>query len=120
MIKAGIDALLVAYNLNNADPFGMYQMFDPAAGVVDNYSKFSDPKSSALLEQAAGTYDDVERAKLTVEAQKIIMGQIPMIPIVSEDSVVYMGAGVTGAPASFSQIWSAWAASLGGRSEHEK
>lgn len=113
MAAAGIDMISLSFNVNNADPFGMYQIFDPQAGIVDNYSGFNDPAATKLLAQAAGTYDDVERARLTAAAEKIIMDRLPMIPILSSNAVVFMSKGVTGAPASFSQIWSAWAAELG-------
>lgn len=114
MAAADIDMISLSFNVNNADPFGMYQLFDPGAESVDNYSRFEDPEATRLLDKAAGTYDDLDRARLTVAAQKIIMAQLPMIPIMSINAVVHMGEGVTGAPASFSQIWSAWAADLGG------
>lgn len=114
MAAADIDMISLSFNVNNADPFGMYQIYDPEAGAVDNYSGFTDPEAARLLHDAAGTYDDVERARMTVAAQEIIVAQLPMIPIMSINAVLYLGEGVTGAPASFSQIWSAWATDLGG------
>ncbi|KAA0084559.1 ABC transporter substrate-binding protein [Mycolicibacterium sp. P9-64] len=114
MAAADIDMISLSFNVNNADPFGMYQLFDPAAKGVDNYSRWEDPDATRYLAEAAGTYDPVERAKLTVAAEKIIMNALPFIPVMSVNAVLYMGPGVTGAPASFSQIWSAWAADVGG------
>lgn len=112
--RAGIDLFSVAYNVNNADPFGMYQTFDPGAGSVYNYSHFEDDTATKSLEEAAGTYDDVRRAELTVAAEKKVMASLPIIPIVSTGTVLYMDNSITGAPASFSQIWYPWAADVGG------
>lgn len=114
MAAAGIDMISLSFNVNNADPLSMYQMFDPAAQTVDNYSRYQNPEVTKYLQQATATYDDVKRANLTVAAQKIVMDDLPLIPIMSVDAVLYMAAGVTGAPASFSQIWSAWGAEVGG------
>lgn len=114
MVKAGIDLVSVFFNLNSADPFGMYQIFDPAANNVYNYSHFESPTATQYLEAASTEYDAVKRAENTVKAQKIIMGGFPMIPLVSNYAVLYLGRSVTGPPASFSQIFSAWAPELGG------
>lgn len=111
--KAGIDLLYSPFNVDAADPFGLYQLFIPDVHSIYNYSGYENPEVTRLLSRARGTYDDVQRAKYTAAAEKILMDALPMIPLVSPYVMSYFNDRVTGAPTSYSVYWSAWANRLG-------
>ena len=53
-------------------------------GVTDNgnnHTNWSNPRYDQLIEQAARTQDPKNRHKLFEEAEKILIGQMPVIPI---------------------------------------
>jgi len=111
--KAGIDLLYSPFNVDTADPFGIYQLFIPDVHSIYNYSGYENPEVTRLLTRARETYDDVQRAKYTAGAEKILMDDLPMIPLVAPYVMSYFNNRVTGAPTSYSVYWSAWANRLG-------
>ena len=83
-------------------------------GGRQNYDGFSDPKLTALLEQARSTAGPDQRAALVSEAEKLAAAQLPWIPNVQPNTVLLLGKGLTGAVSSSAYLFSPWADQLGG------
>ena len=83
-------------------------------GGRQNYDGFSDPKLTALLEQARSTAGPGQRAALVSEAEKLAAAQLPWIPDVQPHTVLLLGKGLTGAVSSSAYLVSPWADQLGG------
>ncbi|NYD78325.1 ABC transporter substrate-binding protein [Arthrobacter cupressi] len=114
--RAGADAFVTTNYMNVADPL-IHLAAIAGPGGMQNYSGFSDPKITELLDKARATSGDAERAKLTVEAEALIMDKEPWLPVVDSATRLYMNKRVTGAPASFVYLYYPWAAELGGTGE---
>jgi peptide/nickel transport system substrate-binding protein len=95
-----------------ADPLSEYQTLtspkDPS-----NINQWSDPAFNRLVAEASAEQNAAKRDGLLAQADAIAYQQMPVIPIVDVSNTVYMGPGLTGAPASFIDFFSPWAASLG-------
>ena len=65
------------------------------------------------MEQARTTADPNQRATLIVDAQKLIMQELPWIPVADPDTILIMNKKITGAPATFSYMFAPWLAALG-------
>lgn len=111
--RAGADAFVTTNYMNVADPL-IHLAAIAGPGGMQNYAGFSDPKITELLEKALATSDDAERARITVEAEALIMDKEPWLPVVDSSTRLYMNKRVTGAPASFVYLYYPWAADLGG------
>ena len=83
-------------------------------GGVNNFDNFSDPKITALVEQARSTANVDERAALVAEAEKLTVQQLPWIPDVQPNTVLVLSKGLTGAVSSSAYLYSPWADQLGG------
>jgi peptide/nickel transport system substrate-binding protein len=112
-VAAGIDLMYAPFNVDAADPFALYHTFIRSVHSVYNYGGYYNAKANQLLEEAQETYDDVQRAELTAAAEKIIMSELPFIPLVSPYVMAYLNESVTGTPTSYSVYWSSWANQLG-------
>ncbi len=111
--RADVDAwFTVAYG-DNADPGALLASIALPSGV-NNYMSYENPEVIALLEQAQSTFDDKERARLIVEAQAIIMEDLPLIPVALPNNTLITSSELTGAVTSFSMMYAPWANQLGG------
>ena len=111
--RADVDAwFTVAYG-DNADPGALLASIALPSGV-NNYLSYENPEVIALLEQAQSTFDDEERARLIVEAQAIIMEDLPLIPVALPNNTLITSSELTGAVTSFSMMFAPWANQLGG------
>jgi peptide/nickel transport system substrate-binding protein len=82
-------------------------------GGAQNYNGYSSSAVDSLLNEAAATADDSERAELVNQVQAAAMKDLPWIPIVDPAVRLFLGNRVTGAPASFVYLYYPWAADLG-------
>lgn len=111
--RADVDAwFTVAYG-DLADPGPLLGQAALPGGNL-NYLPYDNPEVTSLLEQARATTDDAERAQLTVDAQAIIMEELPIIPVALPDNTLITSSDLTGAVASFSNMFAPWANQLGG------
>jgi peptide/nickel transport system substrate-binding protein len=117
--REGIDLLYGPFDVNTTDTLGVYHVFLPSAHSIYNYAGYDNPEVGDLLEKAMVTYDDVQRAKLVAAAEKIVMDDMPFIPLVAPKVMAYLKQGVTGTPTSYSVYWSSWANQLGAGGEGE-
>ncbi len=113
--RAGLDAFFVNSYPDYGAPEAQYQQFVLPGGSL-NYSGFNDPQITKLLDRSRSTANAAARARLVVQAQTLIMQQLPWIPLSAPDTVLVTQKNLTGAPASFSYMYAPWAAvKLGGR-----
>jgi peptide/nickel transport system substrate-binding protein len=86
----------------------------PAEGIVSyNFNEYDNPEVTQALADGRGTDDAAERAEITRKAQAVAAEDVPVMPMVVPDSLVFMNNRVTGAPASFSYLYYPWGRDLG-------
>jgi peptide/nickel transport system substrate-binding protein len=95
-----------------ADPLADYQTLtspkDPS-----NINRWSDPAFDRLVAQASATQNAATREALLARVDAIAFQQMPVIPLEDVANTLYLGPKLTGAPASFIDFFSPWAATLG-------
>lgn len=74
---------------------------------------FRNPKNDALLTQARQTADKTQRANILLQAQALQASQVPVFPLVAQSNPLFMNNRITGAPASFCQLFYPWARDIG-------
>jgi peptide/nickel transport system substrate-binding protein len=108
-LRAGLDGFFVNSYPDYGAPEAQYQQFVLPSGSL-NYSGWQNAQVSKLLDESRGTADETKRAQLVVEAQKIVMQQLPWIPMSAPNTDMITQSNLTGAPASFSYMYAPWAA----------
>ena len=111
--RAGIDGFFTVNYPDYADPAGLYATF-VVPGGSQNYDNFSDPNITNLMETARTTANNNSRAKLIAQAQKLIMSELPWIPVALPDTILVMNKKITGPPPTFSYMFGPWLGKLGG------
>ncbi|MFD5248190.1 ABC transporter substrate-binding protein [Amycolatopsis sp. NPDC058340] len=94
---------------------GVYY-YAPAFALKDNlfnWTGWSDPRVETLLTEGQQVADPQVSAQKFVAAQKIFAAARLQISLASLHERLYLNNRITGAPASFAYISSAWAASVG-------
>ena len=108
-----VDAFTTSNYGDYADPSGLFKSIAMEGGS-QNYDGWSDPAVTKALNSARSEADPAKRAQFVIDAQKIITDQMVWIPLVAANNVVIMNKSITGAPATFSYMFSPWAVYLGG------
>jgi len=108
-VRAGLDGFFVNSYPDYGAPEAQYQQFVLPSGSL-NYSGWQNAQVSQLLDESRGTADETKRAQLVVQAQKIVMQQLPWIPMSAPNTDMITQSNLTGAPASFSYMYAPWAA----------
>lgn len=111
-VRKGVDLFYSLWYPDFADAYDVYTNFR-GGGSIYNYLGYSDANVNALLDAAGRTYDPVQRAKSVVKAESKILQDLPWIPVVDMDNLLYLNNQVTGAPASFVELYYPWAADVG-------
>ena len=82
------DMTLLSWGSDFPDPIGnMYFPFT-SVNVITNVAAYVNPDVDRLLEEARGTTDDDERARLLIEVQQIVVDELPWAVYVSPDVVL--------------------------------
>jgi peptide/nickel transport system substrate-binding protein len=111
--RADVDAwFTVAYG-DSADPGTVLGQGVLPGGNL-NYLPYDNPEVTELLSQARTTVDDTARAELIVQAQALIMQDMPMIPVALPNNTLITSSELTGAVPSFAMMFAPWANQLGG------
>jgi peptide/nickel transport system substrate-binding protein len=110
--RKGVDLVSTGGFLDLPDPLDYTQYFF-GQGLF-NWLNYRNAQVEQDLDLARHTYDPVKRANLIVEAQKIYTGDAMVIPLVQNDEVLFMNNRISGAPASFTYIYTPSLAMLGG------
>ncbi|QAB18908.1 ABC transporter substrate-binding protein [Leucobacter muris] len=110
--QAGVDAWMTIWYANTPEPLDVYSMFIEGASSY-NFSGYSNADVNADLTAALSELDETKRAELVVKAQATLVEDVPWIPVVHLANTLYMNDRVTGAPASFIDLYSPWGAQVG-------
>ena len=112
--REGVDGFFTTNYGDYADPASLLATL-VIEGGSQNYTGYSNPKVTALMEEARTTADLNTRAKKMVDAQVLIMDDMPWIPTVFPTNLVLTRSNLTGAVASFAYMFAPWANQLGGK-----
>jgi peptide/nickel transport system substrate-binding protein len=112
--RADIDGFFTVNYGDYADPAALLATLVLPDGS-QNYSGYSNPQVTQLMDQARTTGDDTQRATLVADAQKLIMQDLPWIPDALPSSSLVTSSDLTGAVASFAYMFAPWANDLGGK-----
>ncbi|MFF2083255.1 ABC transporter substrate-binding protein [Nocardia sp. NPDC058176] len=110
--RKDVDAFSTTTYGDYADPAALIASYVEPAGV-QNYSGYSNPELSATLERARTQADPALRAAATVEADQLVMQDLPWIPVVHPPTFLTLDRTLTGAPSSFGYMQAPWLARLG-------
>ena len=111
--RKDIDGFFTVNYGDYADPAGLLGTLVLPTGS-QNYSGYSNPQVTKLLNEARTTADENERAQKVADAQAIIMKDMPWIPNAFPDSGLMTSSNLTGAVSSFAYMFAPWANDLGG------
>ena len=111
--RAGVDGFFTTNYGDYADPAGLLSTLALASGS-QNYPPYSNPQVTSLMNAARGEADPNKRAQDMVDAQKLIMDDMPWIPDAFPNSELITSSNLTGAYASFAYMFAPWADQLGG------
>jgi peptide/nickel transport system substrate-binding protein len=111
--REGIDGFITINYPDYADPAALYTTFGLPDGS-QNFNGYSNKDVTALFDEARTTADPAARAMLVTQAQSVLQQDLPWIGIANPDTVLVTSADLTGAPASFTYMFSPWPAGLGG------
>jgi peptide/nickel transport system substrate-binding protein len=111
--RAGYGGFMTTNYMDIPDPLSFLRTM-AIKGGSQNYNDYDNPAVADLLDRAAGTQDEHERAGLVGQALTMWEKDMPWIPVVAPAVRLYMDHKVTGAPASFCYLYYPWAADLGG------
>ena len=112
--RADIDGFFTTNYGDYADPAGLLATLVLPDGS-QNYSAYNNPQVVTLMDAARTEADPDKRAKDMVDAQKLIMADMPWIPDAFPNSELIMSSNLTGATASFAYMFAPWANQLGGK-----
>ncbi|GLX02396.1 ABC transporter substrate-binding protein [Microtetraspora sp. NBRC 16547] len=110
--RAGYDGFMTTNYMDIPDPLAFLRTI-AAKGGSQNFDGSEDPQIQNLIEQAAGTLDEVERATAVSDLQAKVMERMPWIPVAAPSVRLFLNKRVTGVPASFVYLYYPWAADLG-------
>jgi peptide/nickel transport system substrate-binding protein len=95
--------IMSGWDVPSGDAGSMYGALFYTRGQKDGYGQvnrgsYSNPEVDALVDQADATPDIAERDRLLQEATRILMNDIPMIPVHYEQDIYAVRDGVTLVP----------------------
>jgi peptide/nickel transport system substrate-binding protein len=112
--RADIDGFFTVNYGDYADPAALQATLVLPDGS-QNYSGYSNPKVTDLMNAARSEADPDKRAQDVADAQAIIMQDLPWIPNALPYSELITSSNLTGATASFAYMFAAWANDMGGK-----
>lgn len=111
--REGIDGWFSVIYPDVADPAAFFNQFG-VPGAVSNYSGYENPEVTRLISESRSTPDDTARAELVVQAQALLMNDLPYIPVAFPYNLLITSSNLSGAVASFTNMDAPWADDLGG------
>jgi peptide/nickel transport system substrate-binding protein len=112
-VKTDIDIFGTSYLSIVSDPLSIYSQIGLEAGYA-NWGGYSNAEVNELVKSALATTDNAERAKITIEIQKLIVADYAWLPTTTNPSPFFISNELSGiVPAAPAHIWSAWAVNLG-------
>jgi peptide/nickel transport system substrate-binding protein len=112
--RADVDGFFTVNYGDYADPAALLATLVLPTGS-QNYSGYSNPEVTKLMNEARTTADPDQRAQKVADAQALVMQDLPWIPNALPYSNLITSANLTGATASFAYMFAPWANDLGGK-----
>lgn len=112
--REGVDAFSTTTYGDYADPAALISTY-VLPGGNQNYSGYENPALTDLLNAARAEADPAARARDVIEAEKLVMHDLPWIPVAHPTSFLVLNNKLTGAPTSFCYMQSPALAMLGAR-----
>lgn len=109
--RKGYDLIFTGNYDNDPDPTAIYDDIALPNGL-SNFNSYDNSTVVKLLNEATGTPNLTTRAQLTIEAQSMIMKDLPWIPLNFTPNVFFVAKDICGTPMDFSIMASLWEASL--------
>jgi peptide/nickel transport system substrate-binding protein len=110
--RKGVDAVMTTDYGDYADPAALLKTF-LLPGGSQNFDNYNNPQITRLLNAARSEASPVKRAEDMVAVERLVMQQLPWIPVAELDVDMVVNTRFTGAPASFSFMASPWLAMMG-------
>jgi peptide/nickel transport system substrate-binding protein len=110
--RKGIDAFSTTTYGDYADPAALDATF-AIPHQSQNFSGYSNPRVTDLLNRARAEANPRRRAELDVAAERLIMRDLPWIPVADPDTLLVLNRRLSGAPSSFAYMQAPWLARLG-------
>lgn len=110
--REGYDGFVTTNYPASSEPL-RYLWSIAGTGSTQNFNGFSDAELDAVFAAAFAETEPKKALELTVQAEAMVMEQLPWVPVVALNSRLYMNNEITGAPASFVYLNYPWAADLG-------
>ncbi|MFF0636518.1 ABC transporter substrate-binding protein [Nocardia sp. NPDC004151] len=110
--REGVDAFSTTTYGDYADPAALIASYTEPKGA-QNYSGYDNPQLHAALERARTQADPDQRAAAMIEADRLVMADLPWIPMVHPALFLILDKKLTGAPSSFAYMQAPWLAGLG-------
>ncbi|MCD0449747.1 ABC transporter substrate-binding protein [Actinocorallia sp. API 0066] len=111
--RAELDAFIVTGYLDFPEPVAYYSYF--TTGNFYNFAGYRNTDYDKAVAAAQGEEDPVKRAGHVVKAQAVMAADLVNIPIATQYVNVYYGSKLTGLAPSHRDVYTPWAASLGGK-----
>jgi len=111
--REGIDGFFTVNYGDYADPAALLGTLVLPDGS-QNYSGYSNPQVTDLMNKARGEADPNVRAQDVAQAQALIMQDLPWIPNALPLNNLIVSSNLTGATSSFAYMFAPWANDLGG------
>jgi len=111
--RKGFDLIESSNYDGDPDPLALYTDI-ALPGAISNFDSYNNPTVVKLLDEANGATNTAKRATLMTAAQKLIMENMPWIPLVFIPPTAFVKNGICGVTLDFSQMYGPWAASVGG------
>ena len=111
--RKGTDLIFTINYDQDPDPLAVYTDIALPHGI-SNFAGYDNKTVVRLLTQARMTTNLAKRAELVIAAQKLVMNDLPWIPLAFRPNTTFVRNGVCGVPLDFSSMTSPWAASVGG------
>jgi peptide/nickel transport system substrate-binding protein len=112
--RADVDGFFTTNYGDYADPAGLLSTLVLPDGS-QNYPPYSNQQVTDLLNAARSEPSLDKRAQDMVDAQKLIMDDMPWIPDTFPNNELITSSNLTGATASFAYMFAPWAQQLGGK-----
>jgi peptide/nickel transport system substrate-binding protein len=112
--RADVDGFFTTNYGDYADPAGLLATLVLPDGS-QNYPPYSNQAVTDLMNAARSEPDLSKRAQDMVDAQKLMMDDMPWIPDAFPNNELIMSSNLTGAYASFAYMFAPWANQLGGK-----
>lgn len=110
-LRAGSDLLPGGWYTSTSDPVDV--LLSLTKGNYSNYAGWEDAGFEAAFKAGVTAVDPVAQRDNFVKAEKIVMEQLPWIPVYQTLTNVFLGSRITGVDVSVNYLYYPWAAKIG-------